>query len=105
MLALAFIDEIPAGFARGHRLRRLDGARPKFMLYEIETAPEFRRRGVARALMMKMLEVAASAHSLNLFVLTDESNNAAMALYESIGGRRSRSDDVLFEFEIPASTA
>ncbi|HEX6694783.1 MAG TPA: GNAT family N-acetyltransferase [Longimicrobiales bacterium] len=100
VLVIAFINEIPAGFARGHCLRRLDGVRPKFMLYEIETALPFRRRGVARALMENMLDVARSLHSLNLFVLTDEANAAAMALYHSTGGRRPRPDDVLFEFEL-----
>ena len=99
-LAVAFIEEIPAGFARGHYLRRLDGSRPKFMLYELETSPQFRRRGVGRALMHKMLEIARSVRALKMFVLTDESNSAAMSLYESTGGIRLRRDDVLFEFDL-----
>ena len=98
-LAISYVDGNPAGFARAHRLRRLDGLRPKLMLYEIGTIPRFQRLGVARALVERMIEIAKSIHASKMFVLTDASNEAAMSLYASTGGTRARSNDVLFEYD------
>lgn len=50
------------------------------------TAPECRRRGLARAVMMLLLQDSARRHRLRTMILfTGDRNNAARALYESLG--------------------
>lgn len=94
----AFIDGLPAGFAIAYWLERPDGKADMLFLYEIEVAETFRRRGVARRLIEQMKRDASG----KFFAVTQESNEPALRLYESCGGRRLHSDDVLFAFDSAA---
>ena len=99
-LFIAYLDGQPAGFARAHDLRRLDGLRPKLLLYEIETAPQFRRRGVGRALVEAAKELGRARHASLMFVITSRGNTAAMRLYASTGGRRLAIDDTILSYDL-----
>lgn len=48
-------------------------------------APEYRRRGIARALMDRMLDDAAALGGTDVYLDVRASNTAAIALYESLG--------------------
>ncbi len=97
-LFIAYLDGTPAGFARAHELRRLDGLRPKLILYEIGTAPRYRRRGVGRALVEAAKELGRARNATLMFVITSSRNTAAMRLYASTGGRRLAFDDVILSY-------
>ena len=97
-LFIAYLAGRPAGFARAHELRRLDGLRPKLMLYEIGTAPRFRRRGVGRALVEAAKELGRARNATLMFVITSSRNTAAMRLYASTGGRRLAFDDAILSY-------
>lgn len=60
----------------------------------IAVAPEARRRGVGRALMLAAAGMAAARGAQAMFLEVAETNAAARALYESLGyrpvGRRKR---------------
>jgi len=71
----------------------------KLMLYEIDTDPAYRRRGAARALVETLREVAVREGLQSMFVVTEEANSAAMALYEGTGAIRAHPDDVLWHWE------
>jgi aminoglycoside 3-N-acetyltransferase I len=80
----AFDGDEPIGFAFGYELPRRDGRPTMFFVYEIDVDEAYRRRGIGRRLMETLLEGHEEA-----FVLTEPENDAANALYASLGGTRS----------------
>ena len=87
----AFDSETPVGFAFGYALPRRHGRPSIFFVYEIDVDDRYRRRGIGRRLMEEVLFGQEEA-----FVLTDAGNEAAMALYASLGG--TRVDTVMWDF-------
>lgn len=87
----AFDGETPVGFAFGYALPRRHGRPSIFFVYEIDVDERYRRRGIGRRLMEEVLFGQEEA-----FVLTDAGNEAAMALYASLGG--TRVDTVMWHF-------
>lgn len=51
----------------------------------VAVAPEHRRRGIARTLMLRMMRDAAGMGAAVLYLDVRESNEAARALYHSLG--------------------
>jgi ribosomal protein S18 acetylase RimI-like enzyme len=87
----AFDGETPVGFAFGYVLPRRQGRPTIFFVYEIDVGESYRRQGIGRRLMEELLFGQEDA-----FVLTDAGNEAAMALYRSLGG--TRVDSVMWDF-------
>ncbi len=58
-------------------------------LYSIATAPWARRRGVARAIVAALAGWAAGKGARRIYLLVETDNDAALALYVSLGFRRS----------------
>jgi ribosomal protein S18 acetylase RimI-like enzyme len=92
-------DGAAMGFLFGYELLRRHGDPTIFFVYEVEVAPEYRRRGVARRLFHALAETAREREIATGFVLTNASNTAAMRLYEAVGGTRPNPDDVMWDFE------
>jgi ribosomal protein S18 acetylase RimI-like enzyme len=97
-LLVAFDRDEPVGLLLAYELLRRHGDEPKMLLYEIGVREDYRRRGIGRTLIEAFAELARARGARRAFVLTDESNPAAMALYASAGGERVRDDDVVFFF-------
>jgi aminoglycoside 3-N-acetyltransferase I len=87
----AFDGAAPIGFAFGYVLPRRHGRPTIFFVYELDVDERYRRRGIGRRLMEELLAGHEEA-----FVLTDADNEAAMALYASLGG--TRVDSVMWDF-------
>lgn len=87
----AFDGETPVGFAFGYVLPRRHGRPSIFFVYEIDVDERYRRQGIGRRLMEEVLFGRDEA-----FVLTEADNEAAMALYASLGG--TRVDSVMWDF-------
>ena len=85
-LIAACVDDKPVGLVYGYRFPRLDGPRPMMFLYEIGVLEQYRRRGLGRALVEKLKRFAEEHNCRKMFVPTQASNEAAMALYRSTGG-------------------
>ncbi|HET7128007.1 MAG TPA: GNAT family N-acetyltransferase [Gaiellaceae bacterium] len=88
---VAFDGDTPVGFAFGYVLPRRHGRPTIFFVYELDVDERYRRRGIGRRLMEELLAGHEEA-----FVLTDADNEAAMALYASLGG--TRVDSVMWDF-------
>jgi ribosomal protein S18 acetylase RimI-like enzyme len=58
-------------------------------LYSIATASWARRRGVARAVIAELVGWAASQGARRVYLQVETDNDAALALYVSLGFRRS----------------
>ena len=84
----AFDGERPIGFAFGYVLDRRHGEPKIFFVYEVDVDPGYRRRGVATRLFDEMHRFAREQGALESFVLTEPENDAANALYASLGGER-----------------
>ena len=83
--AVAFDGDDPVGFAFGYALPRRHGLPTTFFVYEVGVDEAYRRRGIATLLMRELL-----AGQDDSFVLTEPENDAANALYRSLGGTPSQ---------------
>ena len=95
-LLVAFAGSDPVGVLLAYELPRRHGDETKMILYEIGVREDWRRRGVGRGLIERFGDLCRERGARRAFVLTDEANEAAMALYASTGGQRARTDDVVF---------
>jgi ribosomal protein S18 acetylase RimI-like enzyme len=85
-LLIGYVGERPAGFVTAVELLHPDKPQPEMFLYELGVDPEFRRRGVATALMQRLVELCHDRGCGEMFVLTDHDNAAAHATYRRAGG-------------------
>ena len=84
-LLLAIEDGHVAGSLNGYALAPPHTPKPQFLLYEIDVRPVCRRRGIGKALVERFIVEARAAGASEVWVLTGDSNSAAMALYETCG--------------------
>lgn len=87
-----------AGFVWGHWLDRLRMECPQLFVYEVEVAPEHRRRGIGTRLMERVLAEATPA-AADVFVFTNHSNEGAVAFYKALAGSVKNGDDLQFVWE------
>jgi GNAT superfamily N-acetyltransferase len=95
---VAFDGETPIGFVLVYELPRRHGDASILFVYEIDVREDRRRTGVGTALMGELADLARTRQIPESFVITDESNEVAMAFYASLGGVREHPDDVVWEF-------
>jgi ribosomal protein S18 acetylase RimI-like enzyme len=98
-LILGYLDERPAGFVSAVEIFHPD-KRPELFLNEIGVAEDARRRGVARTLIEELKALGRERGCAAIWVLTDEGNEAAMALYRGTGGQWDGDQTVMFEYEL-----
>jgi ribosomal protein S18 acetylase RimI-like enzyme len=83
-LFLAFDGERAVGMVTGVEMTHPDKGTEMF-LYELGVAEHARGRGVGRALVDALTEVARAHGCYAMWVLTDDDNAAALATYRSAG--------------------
>jgi ribosomal protein S18 acetylase RimI-like enzyme len=94
-LFLALEDERVAGSLLGYSLVHPPMREPQFLLYEIDVRPQSRRRGIGKALVEAFIFEGRAAGAFEVWVVTNQSNAAAMAMYAACGLRRENPDDVM----------
>ena len=99
-LFLALAENHIVGFLTAYRLQRLDKKKAEVLLYEISVADNFRQRGIGKVLIGKLKEWASQIESDEVWVLTNRSNVAAIALYTSLGGSIESTDEQMFTFKM-----
>jgi len=97
LMLVAFDGERPIGFVLAHDLPRRHGDPSGLFVYEVDVAETHRRRGIASALLARLAELARERGIRLGFVLTEEDNSPANALYASAGGRI-EGVDVVWQF-------
>ena len=85
------------GSLNGYALRHPDRREPAFLLYEIDVREECRNRGIGKALVNRFVTEAQSAGAFEVWVVTNQSNGPAMAMYRRCGLTRPNPDDVMLE--------
>jgi GNAT superfamily N-acetyltransferase len=63
---------------------------PQLWINEVGVSPEHQRQGVAKGVLSALLSLGRELGCTEAWVLTDEQNAAARALYQSVGGVESR---------------
>jgi ribosomal protein S18 acetylase RimI-like enzyme len=104
LLLVARWDGEACGFLSAYRLPRFDRRRAEVLLYEIGVQEPFQRRGAGRALVEEAKRWAAEADADELWVLTEDDNVPARALYTATGGRE-EFDVTMFEYALESSTS
>src|SRR5262249_44004169 len=96
LMLVAFDGDSPVGFVLAHDLPRRHGDRSELFVYEVDVAESHQRRGIGSVLLTRVAELAREQGIRVGFVLTDEDNVPANALYGSAGGTPSKA--VMWEF-------
>jgi ribosomal protein S18 acetylase RimI-like enzyme len=99
ILVVAEVNGEPIGQIMGYILKRWDSKNNSLFLYSIDVVESHRRKGVARGLIQEFRHIGESAGCAGSFVFTNESNIPAMQLYQTMDGKRTNSDDVMFEWK------
>ncbi|MFN7249879.1 MAG: GNAT family N-acetyltransferase [Anaerobacillus sp.] len=97
LLIYRYKDDL-AGFAYGFELQRFDGRKNMIYLHQVEVLPKFRQLGIGKELMEAFIEICKDKNCSRLFLITNKSNEQAVALYNSVGGRTLHDDDVVYSF-------
>jgi aminoglycoside 6'-N-acetyltransferase I len=98
-LLLGYLDDRPAGLASAVEVFHPD-KQPQLFLNEIGVIPTARRHGIATALIQELEQIAQQRSCTTIWVLSDEQNPPAMALYRSTGGHRNGQHQVMFEYHL-----
>lgn len=92
----AMIGTSVVGGAAAYELRKFEQERSEIYLYDLAVDEPYRRRGIARAIIDRLREIASERGAWVMFVQADLGDAPAIALYESYGSR----EEVL-HFDIP----
>jgi ribosomal protein S18 acetylase RimI-like enzyme len=83
-LLMAFDDGTPIGFVSGVETTHPDKGTEMF-LYELGVGDEQRRRGVGKALVLALADLAIEQGCHGMWVGTESDNSAALATYRAAG--------------------
>lgn len=97
-LLLAYAGAQPVGFVSGVEMTHPDKGTEMF-LYELAVDEDHRRRGIGRALVEALAALARTKGCYDVWVLTEEENEAAVATYRRAGGL-APSNHVMIEFPL-----
>jgi aminoglycoside 6'-N-acetyltransferase I len=84
-LSIGIEDGVVVGFASAVHYVHPDKP-PQLWINEVAVSPAHQRRGIARAVVAALLSLGRELGCTEAWVLTDEENAAARALYRSAGG-------------------
>lgn len=87
-LLVAYLEDTPVGMVTGVELTHPDKGTEMF-LYELGVDEAWRNRGVGRALVGALRDLAHDRGCYGMWVLTDDDNPAALRAYSAAGGTRS----------------
>ena len=99
-LVVALDDDVVIGFVSAVIYLHPDKSAPELWINEIGVAPRHQRQGIGKALLQAMLDDAKQSGCTEAWVLTEQENTAAMAMYKSVGGVESSPDPTMFTFKL-----
>jgi aminoglycoside 3-N-acetyltransferase I len=84
---VARIDGQMVGALAGYELVKYEAERSEIYIYDLAVLEQFRRRGVATALIEAIKPIARAKGAWMIFVQADPPDGPAVALYEKLGTR------------------
>jgi ribosomal protein S18 acetylase RimI-like enzyme len=101
-LLVALVGEEPVGFVLAYRLMRVDRKQDMMLFYEVVVDEKHRHQGVGRDLILELKQICREERIMKMWVSTNKSNTAAVALYESTGGiEEGYGDELTFTYLPP----
>jgi len=88
VIYLALALDRPAGFLQLFKSHSTVLLGPSWILEDLFVAPEFRRHGIARALLERSIEHAKEENAVGMFLETAYGNETAQRVYERAGWTR-----------------
>jgi GNAT superfamily N-acetyltransferase len=85
---IAELDGKPAGFAVYYRTFSTFAAKPGIFLEDLYVRPDYRKRGLGRALLSAVAEIAHARSSGRLEWTALKWNKKALALYDAVGAKQ-----------------
>jgi len=95
----AYIDDVPVGLAWGLQMRSPSGRLITYV-HELDVHVDWRRQGIGSALITEAMTLARRIGSTKFWLSTGGHNDAAQALYESLGGDRKPLGDVNYWWDL-----
>lgn len=92
----AFAGTQMVGGLAAYELPKFEQARSEIYIYDLAVDEQYRRRGIATALIAELQRLAAERGAWVIFVQADYGDDPAVALYTKLGSR----EDVM-HFDIP----
>lgn len=89
----AYVGDVPVGLVWGVQMRSPSGRLTTYA-HELDVHARWRRQGVGSALVTEAMAHARRCGSTRFWLSTGGHNEAAQALYESLGGDRKPLGDV-----------
>ena len=71
-----------------------------FLLYEVDTADQHKRKGAARAIVNFLRQLGRTRGWKEMWVLTEVSNDEGNPFYESVGGELENSPTNMYVFKL-----
>lgn len=93
---VAFADDKIVGGLVAYELDKFERERREIYIYDLAVQADYRRRGVATALIQHLREIARQHGAWVIYVQADYGDDPAIALYTKLGER----EDVM-HFDIP----
>ena len=97
LLAAEIGNKIVGGLA-AYQLRKFEQERHEIYIYDLAVDRDYRRQGIATALINRLRNIAIDRGAYIIFVQADHGDDAAIALYSKLGMR----EDVLHFDILPA---
>lgn len=94
-LVMAVVDNQPAGFVTGVEVDHPD-KQTEMMLYELGVDEPYRRRGIGRALVESLIEVAGRRGCRGVWVPVEADDDRAQAFYRAVGRPLQESAEVFW---------
>ena len=88
---VALVDDRVVGGLAAYELRKFERERSELYIYDLAVLEEFRRHGIATALIEALRPIARSRGAWVIYVQADRGDDPAIALYSGLGIR----EDVL----------
>ena len=85
-LAATAGNEVVGGLA-AYVLDKFERDRREIYIYDLAVAEEHRRRGIATALINRLIDIARDRRAYAIFVQADSDDDPAIKLYETLGAK------------------
>jgi len=96
---VGLIEGQVAGLSFAYRLDTFY-SKPKLYLHAIDVLDDYQGRGMGRAIMERMFADGKQDGLEEVFLITQKSNEKAVALYDRCGGITCNQDDIVYDFNL-----
>lgn len=101
-LILAADGDSPVGFLTAYRVPDYFSDGMMVYLFEIEVLPAYRRQGIAKRMVQRLIDLCVADGVEDIWVGTENDNVAAKRLYASTGGMLESPDLCEFVYDLTA---